>query len=109
MARILTICQIKDGSLWIGTDSGASRYQNGTFTSHSLTNGLPSDAIHCIYQDSDGDVWFASSRNLNRLRTDGTMDRFAMPNLLPNDSVRAICEDKSGQIWIGSNNGMLWA
>jgi ligand-binding sensor domain-containing protein/signal transduction histidine kinase len=101
------IYESKDGSLWIGTTSGMSRWQNGKFINYTRKEGLLSDIVRSIYEDRDGNLWIATGAGLNRLKGE-TMDSFAMPNGLPDDSVRAICQDKGGRIWIGSNNGMLW-
>jgi ligand-binding sensor domain-containing protein/signal transduction histidine kinase len=98
----------KDGSLWIGTTTGMSRYRNGKFSNYTKKDGLSSDIVRSIYEDRDRNLWIATGEGLNRLRGDEIMDSFTMPNGLPNDSARAICQDKGGRIWIGSNNGMLW-
>jgi ligand-binding sensor domain-containing protein/signal transduction histidine kinase len=97
-----------DGSLWIGTTTGMSRYKNNQFKTYTKRNGLSSDIVRSIYEDHDGDIWIATGEGLNRLRGDEIMDSFKMPNGLPNDSVRGIYQDRGGRIWIGSNNGMLW-
>ncbi len=106
--RIRVIYQGMDGSLWIGTTTGMSRYQHETFTNYTSKEGLTSDFVNCIYEDRDGGVWIATGEGLNCLRAGKIMDSFKMPAQLPNDSVRGICQDRGGRMWIGSNNGLLW-
>lgn len=106
--NISVIFGSRDGSLWIGTTTGLSRFYNGHFRTYTQAQGLSSEVIRNIYEDRDGNLWIATGKGLNRLGTGGTTDSFTMPNGLPNDSVRGICQDKGGRIWIGSNNGLLW-
>ncbi|HUC84886.1 MAG TPA: two-component regulator propeller domain-containing protein, partial [Candidatus Acidoferrales bacterium] len=105
---VRVIYEGRDGSVWIGTTTGMSRWQNGHFHNYSQRDGLLSEVVRSIYEDREANLWIATGKGLNRLRPNGTMDAFDMPNGLPNDSVRVICEDRGGRIWIGSNNGLLW-
>ncbi len=102
------IYESSDGSLWIGTTTGMSRYRNGKFVNYHKKDGLWSDIVSYIYEDHDGTLWIATGGGLNRFRGGEIMDSFAMPKGLPNDAVRGIWQDRGGRIWIGSNNGMLW-
>ncbi|HXT13608.1 MAG TPA: two-component regulator propeller domain-containing protein [Candidatus Angelobacter sp.] len=106
--NVRVISEGTNGSLWIGTTTGLSRYEGGQFHTYTQAQGLSSDVVRNICEDRGGNLWIATGKGLNRLRPGGTMDSFTMPNGLPNDSVRGICQDKGGRIWIGSNNGLLW-
>ncbi|MFD2941963.1 sensor histidine kinase [Flavobacterium notoginsengisoli] len=46
--------------LWIGTENGVSRMENGTFTTIDESNGLGHNSCWDISEDSDGNMWFAS-------------------------------------------------
>jgi ligand-binding sensor domain-containing protein/signal transduction histidine kinase len=105
---VRVIYQSRDDSVWIGTTTGMSRWQNGQFRSYLERDGLSSGVVRSIYEDQQGNLWIATGKGLNRLRTNGAMEEFAMPDGLPNDSVRVTCQDQGGRIWIGSNNGLLW-
>ena len=104
---IRAIYERKDGSVWIGTTSGLSRYLDGRFRNYTRKTGLFSDLVSSLFEDSQTNLWIATGLGLNRLRGQN-LDSFVMPNGLPNDSVRAIWQDRGGRIWVGSNNGMLW-
>jgi ligand-binding sensor domain-containing protein/signal transduction histidine kinase len=130
--QLRVIYESKNGSLWIGTATGLSHLaaesakfisnnqqrgssrpepssiQKLSTTNYKVRNGLLSEVVSHICEDRDSNLWIATGKGLNRLRTNGVMDSFTMPNALPNDAVRGICQDRGGQIWIGSNNGLLW-
>lgn len=46
--------------LWIGTENGVSRMENGTFTTIDESHGLGHNSCWDIAEDSDGNMWFAS-------------------------------------------------
>lgn len=46
--------------LWIGTENGVSRMENGMFTTIDQSNGLGHNSCWDITEDSDGNMWFAS-------------------------------------------------
>ena len=46
--------------LWIGTENGVSRMENGSFSTLDETDGLGHNSCWDINQDSNGNMWFAS-------------------------------------------------
>ncbi len=72
------------------------------------SEGLPSDHVNQILQDSDGLMWFATYNGLASY--DGY--KFNTYNYSPNDTttishdyVISICEQSSRYIWVGTTNG----
>lgn len=98
----------RDGSLWIGTQSGGlSRIKDGRLTTLTTRDGLSGNRIYSLYEDRDGSVWVGTGGNgLNRLR-DGRVDVFSAKHGLSNDTVLAFHEDSEGSLWIGTMEGGL--
>lgn len=46
--------------LWIGTENGVSRMENGSFSNLDETDGLGHNSCWDINEDSNGNMWFAS-------------------------------------------------
>jgi Histidine kinase/Two component regulator propeller len=46
--------------LWIGTENGVSRMENGFFHNLDQTDGLGHNSCWDISEDDDGNIWFAS-------------------------------------------------
>lgn len=79
------------------------------FKSISQTDGLASDYVQAILQDSQGFMWFATENGLNRY--DGT--HFLQFRFDPEDStslsgnfIYALFEDSRQRLWVGSTNGL---
>lgn len=48
-------------SLWAITDKGILCYKGkNRYFNYSTANGMPTDAINCVFQDSDGTIWLGS-------------------------------------------------
>ena len=48
---ITGLAEDRDGSLWISSNGGLSRYRKGRFQNYSSRDGLPDDSIWRIAQD----------------------------------------------------------
>jgi ligand-binding sensor domain-containing protein/signal transduction histidine kinase/HPt (histidine-containing phosphotransfer) domain-containing protein/ActR/RegA family two-component response regulator len=54
--------------LWIGTDGGLARFDNGRFQAITVRQGLLDDVIHQILDDGDGRLWMATNRGISHAR-----------------------------------------
>lgn len=83
----------------------ASYYYFGHFTTHE---GLPSNTIHCTYQDRFGFVWIGTRDGLTRF--DGYDFRSPDPAEGGNDITKLatvdIAEDEDGLIWFSTSEGV---
>ena len=59
---VYCIAQDKDGFLWMGTETGVSRFDGTHFKSYSVTDGLPDIEVLNMFGDSKGRVWMAPFR-----------------------------------------------
>src|ERR1700733_2230860 len=53
------ITQDTDGFIWVGTETGVSRFDGKHFTNFTVADGLPDIEVLQIYADSKGRVWMA--------------------------------------------------
>ncbi len=78
---------------------------------YTLRDGLPSDKLHTIYEDSRGDIWISVSpgdetRVARWERATGAFLTYAQNDGLPaRGSVSTVCEDKAGNLWVGFEQG----
>jgi signal transduction histidine kinase len=56
-----------NGTIWVGTSTGLSRFKDGRFASLSLRKILPGNMVVAIVEDSAGYLWLAMSSGILRL------------------------------------------
>ncbi len=91
-------------------------FQQGTITSQSLmvrklpiTNQLPSNSVHRLFQDKEGYIWMGTSEGI--CRYDGYQVKtfrcdIYNPDRLTSNEIRCITEDFNHNIWIGTSEGL---
>ena len=57
-----------DGTVWLVSQSGITRYKNGVFGNIDFRSGLPENSLFDFLPDHKGYVWFPSNRGLIRVR-----------------------------------------
>lgn len=87
----------------------AMQYPSYRFEHISIENGLPTNEVNSIFQDSDGFIWFATRGGL--CQYDGYSIRtyksnLYTPDLLNNNNIYSLAEDTDKHIWIGTSNGL---
>jgi signal transduction histidine kinase/ligand-binding sensor domain-containing protein len=91
----------RQGGLWVGTlINGVEHHRDGQLTRFTTREGLASDRIQCLAQDSGGDMWVGSLRGLNRISA-GKVIHFSGEDVLRRKTIRALYVDQRGALWIG--------
>lgn len=71
----------------------------------TVSDGLPSDRVNCVYEDSYGYLWVGSSNGLGRY--DGKkFTNYGFAEGLPYLQISAIFEDSRHRLWIGTTKGI---
>ncbi len=104
--QINKILQDKSGMLWIGTMSGACRFDGKTFIYFDQNNLLSNNPVKTFFQDSKGNIWIGTIRK-GICKYNGTSFKFfTTDDGLLSNIVNAICEDSRGNLWIGTSEGL---
>ena len=110
------------GEWWMNTGEGLVRYPKLTSVEqltyarpkavYTTRDGLPSNQIFRLFEDSRGDIWISMLGNPNAVltrweRATETFHTFTPDDGIPEAAPTAFCEDAAGNIWIGSYQGGL--
>ncbi len=104
---VRSVFEDRSGNTWIGMGAEIHRISatNGNVNSYNSVNGTSINLIRAIFQDSHGDMWFASNLGLNMLK-DEKWTRYSQKSGLGHSVVSWICEDNSGNLWVGNYGGL---
>lgn len=103
---VRSICEGRDGTIWVGTRNGLNRIKSGKITTYRQKEGLPHNFIKMVYIDTRENLWIATyGGGLCRFEDEGFIV-FNTSHGLPNDRIRVIYEDSSGILWVGSRKGL---
>lgn len=103
------------GRLWIGTEGGGLfiRTANGSaIRNYTMSDGLPSNAIHTLYEGKDGAVWMSTNKGLSRVWMDSESGELRYRNYCKQDglqsnqfSYNAGLQTRDGHLYFGGING----
>ncbi|MBN1416103.1 MAG: hypothetical protein JW973_13460 [Bacteroidales bacterium] len=83
--------------------------QQVKFTHYSIREGISQSVILCIFQDSEGFIWFGTQNGLNKF--DGyTFEKYYNDpfdsTTISSNWIFDITEDADGYLWIGTKRGL---
>jgi signal transduction histidine kinase/ligand-binding sensor domain-containing protein/AraC-like DNA-binding protein len=103
------------GRLWIGTEGGGLfiRAAHGNaIHNYTMSDGLPSNAIHTLYEGEDGAVWMSTNKGLSRVWLDSKTGALHYRNYCKQDglqsnqfSYNAGLQTRDGHLYFGGING----
>ncbi|TAE29574.1 MAG: hypothetical protein EAZ92_06150 [Candidatus Kapaibacterium sp.] len=104
-------------TLWIGTNGGGLlRYEQGTFTTFGVKEGLPSDVVLSLAANpTDGTLWIGTRKGVCMLR-DGKITAFGKEQGFPVAPINSLLVENRASdnataalLWIGSAQGLFAA
>jgi signal transduction histidine kinase/ligand-binding sensor domain-containing protein/DNA-binding response OmpR family regulator len=111
------VVQDSIGYIWIGTESGLSKYDGVSFVNYvsekDNSASLPNNVINALFVDSQGALWVATNNGLSKYNP--VQDNFKnfIPNaeLLsddPHNIIKSIDEDNQGNIHFLAESGRIF-
>jgi len=96
----------RDGGLWIGTHQrGLIHIHNGRTDVFTKSDGLSGDISCSLFEDREGNVWFASSRGLDRFR-ELPVATISRKQGLSSSYLSSLVAGADGSVWIGTHDGL---
>ena len=99
--------QGSEGSIWVATDEGVSRWHDGHFTNYQERDGLCYFSTRTLAEDRNGDIWVGTDRGVSHLRG-ANFAKDAVTEALRHEKIWAIREDSDGGLWFGTRTGGLY-
>ena len=98
---IFCIFQDNKGYLWLGTNSGAMRYNGREMKPVSFVSGLKNNSVYGINQDSTGIIYFATSRGIFLFDNDTIIGQY-----FANKAFKTVYVDKKNEKWFTGDDSI---
>ncbi|MDX1300816.1 diguanylate cyclase [Photobacterium sp.] len=104
---VMSLGPRQKGGVWVGSyNHGLFSFDNQTLR-HVDLQGLPSNVVRAIAEDSQGQLWIGTMAGLIRYSSDGTTHQlFTTNDGLPSNFIMALTLDEQGQVWVGTGGGV---
>ena len=116
---VFKIFHDREGTIWLPTNRGLSRFRKQVISSYSVKDGINYSEVYPIYRDRKENIWIGTTKGLSIYR-DGKfkpLDLKPLNEKAPDDerwldgrmSVQSLEEDANGKMWVGLNGGIYIA
>ena len=103
-AKINCLTPAGDGELWIGMQSGISRWNRGNVSQDGLPTAVRDVQALSMIQDREANIWIGTLKGLLRVAS-GVVAALSGQRVKP-QSVNVLFEDREGNIWFGGTQGL---
>jgi len=107
-SKVYSILQDKRDYIWLGTESGVSRFNGFEFENFSSGNGMADNGVFSMLEDSNGDLWFGHLDGGVTLYNGNNFRILRFDTIEIKGDVTSITEPEEGTIWLTtSGSGAL--
>ncbi len=105
--RIQAVFADREGSVWIGTNGGLSRWFGGKLQRLPVTDPLANASILAITEDREGNLWVGTETGGLHILRDQRFRTLGARDGLSSDATTTVVEDSAGVKWVGTAGGGL--
>ena len=103
---VRAIYQQRNGTIWVGTDTGLFRLQGDHFIRIHLSDGPAANSVSsALAEDGTGAMW-SGGTHLFRIRG-GVVEEIRLPQENGATRVRSLIRDPDGSVWVGTAAGLF--
>jgi ligand-binding sensor domain-containing protein len=98
------------GTMWVGTQDGLDVYdaKAGQFIVYAQGEGLPGNAVGCVLEDQENNLWMSTNNGVARLSPRRVFETYSIADGLPGPDLTgwgACYKSKSGEMFFGGFSG----
>jgi len=107
---VISICQTRDGYIWLGTLDGLVRFDGIRFKvfNKENTKELKSNMIKTLLEDQTGNLWIGTIEGGLSCLKNGEIKTYSLADYPGIKAISTIFQDRAGTLWIGTENDGLF-
>ena len=106
-SRIQVVLADHEGSLWIGTNGGLTRWAGGKLERLPVTDPLATASVLTLMEDHEGNLWVGTETGGLHILRDQRFRTIGAREGLSSDATTTVVEDNAGTLWVGTSEGGL--
>jgi ligand-binding sensor domain-containing protein len=99
-SKVYSIIQDKQNYVWLGTQTGVSKFDGNTFLSCSVENGLAPGGVRVLFMDRNNVLWMGHEGGGITRYNGKSFERISQIDTLIHSNITSICQDHDSQLWI---------
>jgi signal transduction histidine kinase/ligand-binding sensor domain-containing protein len=107
-SRVQTVFADREGSLWIGTNSGLARVRaDGKVERFPVTDPLATASVLSLFEDREGNLWVGTETDGLHILRDQRFHILGARDGLSSDAITTVVDDAAGTLWVGTSESGL--
>jgi len=98
-SKVYSVIQENQGYLWIGTESGVSKFDGVTFINYTTEDGLAEGGVKTLFKDSNGSIWIGHKSGGISVFINGEINIHPISSIIKGD-ITSFIEDNEKQLWV---------
>lgn len=95
---------VQNETLWLGTQSGVVKYQDGEYQYFTSDQGLKDDFVWSLFEDQEGYLWAATDQGVSRIEGESIFT-VSFEDGINGSSMNMITQSPEGKYYVGTNEG----
>ena len=108
---IFSLFQSTNNTIWVGTNDGLYRIENGIITEEIIINKFRQEniqlPIYSIIEDKFQSIWLASDHGVIKIDKEGNSIQYDKTNKFTNSRVLSMVIDNTKNLWFGTEEGLF--
>jgi len=106
-SKVYSVVQENQGYLWIGTESGVTKFDGVTFINYTTEEGLAPGGVKSLFKDSKGYIWMGHKTGGISIVRNDIISIHPLSEFIKGD-VTGFVEDSDNHIWVTTfGDGLL--
>jgi signal transduction histidine kinase/ligand-binding sensor domain-containing protein len=106
-SRVQALFADREGSLWIGTNSGLARWVGSKLQVLPVTDPLAAASVLAVIEDREGNILVGTETDGLHILRDQRFRTMGAREGLSSDNTTTVVEDVAGTLWVGTSGGGL--
>jgi signal transduction histidine kinase/ligand-binding sensor domain-containing protein len=106
-SRIQSVLADREGTLWIGTNEGLVRWDEGKVERFPATDPLATASVLALMEDREHNLWVGTETDGLEILRDQRFHVLDTRQGVSSDSITTVVDDEKGTLWVGTQEDGL--